>query len=335
MKSQKNILFTFDYELFLGTKSGSVENCLLKPTDLLLELLVKHGVEKLIFFIDTTYLLQLKQLKNVSAISDYKLIIEQLKKINSLGHYIFPHIHPHWLDATYNEMTNDWNLSNASKYRFHNIDEYEREKLFNDSIILLKEIIGTEKSIDAYRAGGWCIQPFSDFKPHFEKHHIKFDFSVLPQQVNTNKIQYYNFENVKKNSVYKFSDAVELSDNSGTFTEYGISNIETPLVNNFCNKLLLKYLWKTGNRNFGDGNGAIKSNNKNAVASRKEMISIELLTTMRLLLYKKFIKELDYMQFISHPKMISKHNLNCLDAFLRFTKSNFTVNYDFRKIEIN
>ncbi len=335
MNAQKNILFTFDYELFLGAKSGSVQNCLLKPTALLLHLFEKYKFNKLIFFVDTTYLLKLKQLKNNKAINDYKLIIEQLKKINSHGHYIFPHIHPHWLDAIYNERTNDWNLSNASKYRFHNIDKDEREILFNDSIILLKDVIGTDRSIDGYRAGGWCIQPFTDFKPYFEKHSIKYEFSVLPQQVNTNNIQYYNFENVTHNSIYKFNNAVDVVDNLGSYTEYSISNVEIPLLNNFCNRLFLKYLWKTGNRNFGDGNGAIISDNKNIVDLSKEMISIELLTKVRLPIYKNFINKFDYMQFISHPKMISKHNLKCLELFLDFVLNNYPINSDFRTIQTN
>ncbi|MBK7667512.1 MAG: hypothetical protein IPJ32_09355 [Sphingobacteriaceae bacterium] len=52
----RNLLFTFDYELFLGKRSGTVENCILKPTDKILELFSKYKVTKAIFFVDTTYL---------------------------------------------------------------------------------------------------------------------------------------------------------------------------------------------------------------------------------------------------------------------------------------
>ena len=51
---KKNILLTFDYELFLGSRSGTVDNCLIIPTSKILEVLKRHGA-KAVFFIDTSY----------------------------------------------------------------------------------------------------------------------------------------------------------------------------------------------------------------------------------------------------------------------------------------
>ncbi len=39
MKAKKNVLFTFDYELFLCERSGRVQECLLSPTDEILRVL--------------------------------------------------------------------------------------------------------------------------------------------------------------------------------------------------------------------------------------------------------------------------------------------------------
>lgn len=329
----KNILFTFDYELFLGEKSGSVQNCLIKPTKLLLDVFSRYDVSNLVFFVDTTYLNQLKNCSYTAAQKDYELIVDQLKQISKLGHYIFPHVHPHWLDANYSEDLNQWELKGFSKYRFHNIDKTTREKLFLDSINILKEILGNEIKIDGYRAGGWCIQPFSDFKESFEKFGLKYEFSVLPGEKNHNPIQYYDFTNLKNKTIYKFNDDITIEDRNGSFTEYCISNIKIPSTNQFLNRVLLKYLWKTGNINFGDGNGAIVNNGAINRAS-KEMISIELLTKVRLPLYKRFINEHSYMQFISHPKMVSNHNLKQLDAFLKFVKAKCQINSDFKLIKL-
>ena len=43
----KQVLFTFDYELFLGHRSGSVENCMILPTKKLLEVLKKYRAKVL------------------------------------------------------------------------------------------------------------------------------------------------------------------------------------------------------------------------------------------------------------------------------------------------
>ena len=41
--SKKNLLITFDYELFLGRRSGRPLDCILQPTQLLLDKLKLYG----------------------------------------------------------------------------------------------------------------------------------------------------------------------------------------------------------------------------------------------------------------------------------------------------
>ena len=54
------LLLTYDYEMYLG-KSGSIEKCLLEPTDSLLTIFKKWIFRY--FFVDTTFLLTLKKWK--------------------------------------------------------------------------------------------------------------------------------------------------------------------------------------------------------------------------------------------------------------------------------
>ena len=98
----KLVLFTFDYELFLGKRSGNVKDCLIEPTSKILSLLNQYGL-KGIFFIDTIYLCRLRDISSEfkPAEHDYSSIREQLQQIVQQGHYIFPHIHGHWLDGEY------------------------------------------------------------------------------------------------------------------------------------------------------------------------------------------------------------------------------------------
>ena len=212
MGAQKFLLNTFDYELFLGERSGTVENCLIIPTEKILRLLNKNHITG-VFFIDTTYLIRLKDTadKFMPAKNDYNKIVLQIRTMIKSGHYVFPHIHPHWLDAVYNEIENQWDLSNISKYRFHNISIQERELLFETSLNILHEIIHESKpdyKIDSYRAGGWTIQPFEDYKPFFLQYNIKFDFSVLPGFSEITTAQHFDFRKIPGKNIYRFENDI-------------------------------------------------------------------------------------------------------------------------------
>lgn len=337
MKQSKNILFTFDYELFLGTTSGIVQKCLIEPTHLILKILEKYNIQHAVFFVDTTYLLRLKRENNESCKKDYSLIVNQINKMVNSGHYVFPHIHPHWLDAVYNSEINQWHLNDYSKYRFHNVAAQEREEVFKESIYLLKSIISSPNySPNGYRAGGWSIQPFIDFKDLFLEFNIKYEFSVVKGFKNISKAQYFDFSLCPQKSIYNFEDDPCVEKENGTFTEYTISSLIINTRLYWLSKVWNKYLWKTNQRSMGDGAGIVikdKSSVKNKTdllgAENREMVAIELLTKVKLTYYKKFLKKNDYMHFISHPKMFSNHNLKIVEAFLKFACKEYTLQTDF------
>src|SRR6478609_9323839 len=111
---KKSVLLTFDYELFQGTKSGSVKNCLIKPTSRLLPILDQYGA-KSVFFVDMLYVYRLSEIVEgyPKAKADFNLIKHQIMEFANRGHYVFNHLHPHWLDAKYIAEENQWDLSNT------------------------------------------------------------------------------------------------------------------------------------------------------------------------------------------------------------------------------
>ncbi len=338
----KNLLITFDYELFLGKRSGSVQKCLIEPTEKIISLFDSFGIKNSIFFIDTTYLIRLKNEQGSACKKDFELIVLQLRELVRKGHYIFPHIHPHWLDAVYHSDTNQWSLEDYSKYRFHNTNEKERENIFSESINILREIAQLENpsyKIIGYRAGGWSLQPFSDFNPFFKKHGITSEFSVIPEFKNLSHAQYFDFRNCPKKNIYKFTDDPLTEIENGTYTEYTISKIAITSSLYWTTKIWGKYLWKTGQRSLGDGSGLVikekSENNKTDLlgSSNEEMISIELLTLVKLPHYKRFLKDHNYMHFISHPKMLSLHNISVFKKFLKFATQSFNLQTDFSQIK--
>lgn len=60
MSLNTNIIFALDYELFFGKNTGTIENCLISPTDELIKTTDKYGI-KYTFFVDSGYLINLKK----------------------------------------------------------------------------------------------------------------------------------------------------------------------------------------------------------------------------------------------------------------------------------
>tara|TARA_Y100000741_G_scaffold282242_1_gene222020 strand:+ start:152 stop:1174 length:1023 start_codon:yes stop_codon:yes gene_type:complete len=340
MLKKKNILLTFDYELFLGSISGSVNKCLIEPTDIFLKIISKLDI-KCIFFIDCTYLLKLLEYRerNDNIKKDYRLISNQIKKLCSLGHYIFPHIHPHWVDAIYDDNKNQWDLSKIINYRFDSLKLNQQKKMFNQSINVLNKILKNNKShkIEGYRAGGWCIQPFNNFHHLFINNKISADFSVLPGAIEHTNAWKFNFSNININSKpYHYSDNECKPNKKGQFIEFPISSLSVK-NNKIVDKILDAFLWRTKfGRSIGDGVGVNVINYRND--SKKEysnqMCSIENLTLSKLRLYKEFLKSNNYMHFISHPKMMSLHNIYIFKKFLKFAMNKFEINFDWKKYKI-
>ena len=152
------IFLTFDYELFFGNKTGSVEKCMLEPTNKLIQLAEKYNA-RFTFFVDVLYLMKLKEYSVIDKLNtEYKAIFAQLKTLIHQGHDIQLHLHTHWVNATYES---EWKLDYAN-YRIHNFSGEEIEKIVQTSVSFLGDI--TLQKVFAFRAGGWCLQPFEEMK---------------------------------------------------------------------------------------------------------------------------------------------------------------------------
>lgn len=340
LSDKKLVLFTFDYELFLGKKSGSVESCLIIPTKQLLSVLHTYKF-KAVFFIDTVYLLRLKEIAQQypRAANDLALISEQLKTIVEDGHYIFPHLHPHWLDADYLPDVNEWSLTNLRYYQFSSLPKEKQDYLFENSIATIQSVvqnIKTDYKIDSYRAGGWSIQPFEYFKPQFLKNGIYNEWSVIPGNYLISDAHTFDFRNAPVDlPVYHYNDDVCLESKDGIFKEWTISCIAFSSIGkwfNFKINGVLKRLGKLEKQKGSTVSSMIKEegdiySNKN----KKRMIaSFEGLNYFTLRKYFSAIERKNYFQFISHPKLITPYEFNIIKKLLKKLKSYGNIETDFR-----
>ena len=106
-----NLILTADYEVY-GNGSGSVPNCLIKPTEDLIEVCNAFNVP-VTFFVDVCELWAFEEVeKNGMWDMDFSpsgLIKNQLSNAVSKGHDVQLHFHPQWLDYEYLKNGN-WKL---------------------------------------------------------------------------------------------------------------------------------------------------------------------------------------------------------------------------------
>lgn len=217
-----NIYLTLDYELFLGSKTGTPDNCLIRPMSALCEAVEKYGV-RFTIFVDAAYLLRLRQLQTCSKRlqKDFELVTNNIQDLHKRGHDIQLHFHPQWLYSNWNEKEGIWNLD-YSHYKLSDMDKEFAFQAVSESKNLLESLIG--KKLIAFRAGGYCLESFEDYILLFDKNGITVDSSVARGKFNLSGIHYFDYRKMPdKNQIYRFESTVREESSSGRFIEAPIS----------------------------------------------------------------------------------------------------------------
>lgn len=322
------IFITFDYELFFGKNSGTVENSIIKPTEELIKLGDKYNVN-FIFFVDSGFLIKLDEFRKKFSVldKDYKKIINQIKKLVNKGHEVQLHIHPHWENSFFNGKK--W-IFDTTKYRLHQFKQNEIMDIVYRYKKILSEITG--ENIFAYRAGGWSIQPFIKIKEALKKHNIYLDSTVFYGGYNKSETHFIDFRKAPFKDSWKFEDDVLIEEKKGFFTEIPITSwYYSPLF--FWKFAYTKKLNKFKHKIFGDGSPI--------GASKKDIIKMLMkggfapVSTdgyKSVILQKAFNfyqkKNFQYFVTIGHPKALSIFSLKNLEFFIRENKNKIYVYKD-------
>ncbi|MCJ8327992.1 MAG: hypothetical protein MJK08_12930 [Campylobacterales bacterium] len=317
-----NIFFTFDYELFFGSESGSLYNCIIKPTNELIKISEKYNVN-FVFFVDSGYLIKLneyrKKFPNLN--DDYDLIINQIKYLYKTGHDIQLHIHPHWEDSHFNGKK--W-IIDTKRYRLHDFEEED----INDIVYRYKKCLTdlTDNNIFAFRAGGWCIQPFNKIRDALKNNDIYLDSTVYKNGLNLSKTHYIDFRNMPDKDEWKFEDNPLKENKNGYFREIPISAYKlSPLF--FWKFAVTKKFATKKHKIFGDGSpvgAAKKSIIKMLTRTSYSVVSCDGYKSSFLFNayeeYKRHKKS--NLIVIGHPKASSEYSLNKLNKFIKSLDKN-------------
>ena len=339
--NKKQVLLTFDYELFLGSLSGTAKNCLINPTNNLIKVLSKHQI-KAIFFIDILYLVRLKELveSNTKAKEDYALVVAQIQKLAQLGHYIYLHIHPHWLDAVYIAEKNQWNLSDIHRFALSNLSNQDRELVLKNGLLALQDVLSNVPNahkVEGFRAGGLYVQPFNLLSAFLKQNGLPFEFSVYPNFKSEAQGARVDFTKVPNNRIYSFENDCCVEEKDGYFKQFTISEIQFLGINRIVNSIYFRINTKLlKDKAWGDGKGAahIVQNNDVKIGVQgvvKESAAVELMNFWKNKTYMEYLEQNSLLHFLSHPKLISPHNLRALDSFLTQAKKKYQISTDFKK----
>ncbi|MGZ4158525.1 MAG: hypothetical protein ACXVED_15640, partial [Bacteroidia bacterium] len=257
--------------------------------------------------------------------SDYKAITDQVKYLSATGHDIQLHIHPHWEDSFFNGER--W-IIDVKRYKLSDFNETEIADIVSKYKKVLTDL--TNKQIFTFRAGGWCLQPFSKLKKAFIDNGITHDSSVFRNGFYSSEQYSYDFRNAPDKDIYNFEEEPEIEDKNGYFTELPISAIRN-------SPLFFWQLFFLGRKNpflhkpLGDGRAMAAPGYRKKLLTKftDNPVSVDgynarLLETS---LSRLSRKDLENMVVIGHPKALSRYSIQRLEKFISKNKTehNFTT----------
>lgn len=306
------IFLTFDYELFFGADSGTVDKCMIEPSNDLMEL-VKGKNVRYTFFVDIGYIIAAERYPELTEEKDR--VIEHLKTIVSKGHDLQLHIHPHWEKAQWIEGR--WKMRARYAYKLVDFPVEEAADIIRRYKKRLEDIKGEKMS--CFRAGGWCIQPFEHIRKTFLEEGIRVDSSVIPGFYMFTDEYALNFTDVPFKSHYSFENNVCKEDEGGNFTEYPIMSFRyNPSF--YWRLYLLGKLFPAQHKMIG--NGTFISHGSKKYTQLLTYTNMHLSTDgyyaskLEAGLNKAQNLEFEEMVVIGHPKGNTRYSLRKLGEFI-------------------
>lgn len=342
-KKAKEIILTADYELFLGEESGSVSECMIEPTNKLLSILEKNNSKMTVFWDILHYYRLLELERNFSELKQDRILIEeQILDLASRGHDIQLHLHPHWLDAKY--QNSKWTFK-YDRFKLHKLSSENNHEDINTIIgcvtiskKLMEDLITKVKPdyrVTTFRAGGYLIEPFEEIKDALLNNVINVDSSVCPHFVNNHGIFSFDFRSYPSKSEYNFEFTPKNISNNGTFIEIPITTVKISVVLNIFFTLLrlIKYSHLESERK-GSSVGEYFKQDR---IYFKKLFSfthprINQLTTDNSFKERfsyKIKKVSEYSTMILHPKLLNSHSFKILDQYVSSNTTRFISIQDY------
>ncbi len=215
------IALTADYELFFGKNFLSYDEVLFEPTQKILERLSEYDIP-LNLFADICSVWRHRDF-DISVYADKfeSQLIEAVKH----GNDVQLHLHPHWLNSTYDgkDWVHDQKKFKLQDFGFDNDSEISAGKIIRKGKEYLERLLTKhypEYKCIAFRAGGYCLQPNENelIKALLDEG-IKIDSSIIPNLSIKSNVNEVNFGNVPDapNWFMSFQNGINHESDDGIF----------------------------------------------------------------------------------------------------------------------
>ena len=170
-----------------------------------------------------------------------------------------------------------------------------------------------------FRAGGWCLQPFSKMKEAFKVAGLTIDSTVFSGGKNTIDPYYYNFANCPDKDHWQFSDDLCQEDEDGIFTEYPISHYRYGALF-FWKLFILGRLFPQNHKPIGDGYPVPSVGMRKEMLTKGKLLSAScdgyFITKVNQVCKLNLEKGYQHTVIIGHPKALTGFSLKALEKVI-------------------
>jgi hypothetical protein len=308
-------LLGLDYELFLGRTTGSAQRCLIEPTRQIAEIAERHAA-RLTLFVDAAYVARLRALapRHAGLQRDLRNVGEQLRSLVARGHDVQLHVHPQWENGTYDGEK--WILPDRP-YRLQDFPEAELNERLSAYKSCLEDVAGVETF--AFRAGGWCIQPFRPMRTALARNGLWLDSTVFAGGHSDEAGREFDFRGAPALDHWRFDEDPLRADPDGPFVEVPIGAIAlSPSL--FWRMSLLPRLNPGMHRTLGDGSAMASSIGYYAtrlLLPSRSTVTVDGLKAGTLPAADAHARRRrGWLNVMGHPKALTPYSLRALDAYL-------------------
>ena len=341
MKKKIYLIISFDHELSLGGASSYSKN-LFDPSNRILELANKINVP-IAYFTDILCALKFKDWDNTHFYEPYK---KQIQQTLLAGHDIQLHLHPHWIDSTWE----DGKFNPSKNYRLGDFKNGQYPNnipgIVKQGTDLLKEIcseVDSNYKCIAYRAGGYNFSPYTDdiLKALYDNG-IRIDSSVAKGFYFASKISEVNYRQMPNaaNWTIPLTGPMSAKSSNGLY-EIPIASSPRNTLNNI--PVLIKRVLHR-NRIFDSGGWGIHDGNTSKLSKLKRLFpksawmvnfdtfaftNKDLHKVLNYHLKKHKNEDTIIASIISHPKSMGSYSLKLMNEFVESVRDKYEDEVEF------
>jgi hypothetical protein len=204
-------------------------------------------------------------------------------------------------------------MIDARRYRLHDFPESERIDIVKRYVEALRDVCGTD--VFAYRAGGWCLQPFAEVREALRQGGIWLDSTVFPGGYNGDSARGFDFRGVEAGvgkEGWRFdADPLRRTEN-GYFYEVPITSVTTsPLF--YWRMALARKRKRPEQRAFGDGRPLEHEGSYYLSRLLRPTTGPASLDGIKgSLLHGPSFQRAEFVNAMGHPKSLTPFSFDCL-----------------------